>query len=516
MFCSCHTYEKLEVRGNVGTQILAPGEKYLGTIGSSGSLQLKISSDLYYAYLLSKSSQLDGTPVPFALDYKFDPRKGKKRLAKTLIILGTVGGFTFGTIGGLIKDSPGASVGILSLGGVLLAGMLPTGIAQAYKFDQLAWDYDFSYLGIQTTNENIDLIPCSNLFRSSLISQEQNVINSKASSTATPKDEKTNLGVEPSQKTFGDRSQKKISNPIQGVIGVHENVKGSLTDLKGNIVETYTQAQILITRIDQDNVNVNVNVRDDDGMEFFAKPSKYSVKKDNDGNIILNHATIADANIRFLNDGTIEYYHPKIIIDGDTYILKVSKTSDTKVGSNINNTSDNEGSSEKLPENVDDWDEKDWEKFLSQFEDEGEPEVVDKDLWKKTNNLEEIREYCRKKLYFTYASAAADEIYRQPIDVETADDVIDLLQYGVMKGDQNCIFMLACVHAGNKPFRALDEDYNDVPVETPKDYTYANDVLAKGLFRRFLRNVNWEKDDLPFNLKKDQVMYLINNAYPDL
>ena len=136
--------------------------------------------------------------------------------------------------------------------------------------------------------------------------------------------------------------------------------------------------------------------------------------------------------------------------------------------------------------------------------------------WIERNDIESIESYCRQELFFTYGGYGAGDLYVRPIDNITAEDVIDLLQYGASQKDPNCQFMLACVLSGNKTIRGYDDDQNEIVLPTPKDYKYLNDEEAQRYFKLYFNNPKMDKESGAFGYTSVQTMKLIKNAYPNL
>ena len=76
--------------------------------------------------------------------------------------------------------------------------------------------------------------------------------------------------------------------------------------------------------------------------------------------------------------------------------------------------------------------------------------------------------------------------------------------------------MLACVLSGNKAIRGYDDDYNEIVLPTLEDYKYLNDEEAQRYFKLYLNNPKMNKESGAFGYSIDQIMKLINNAYPNM
>lgn len=139
--------------------------------------------------------------------------------------------------------------------------------------------------------------------------------------------------------------------------------------------------------------------------------------------------------------------------------------------------------------------------------------------WIEENDIDSIETYCRQRLFFTYGGYIHGDPLINPIDNDTADKVIKLLRHGVYLNNPECQFMLACVLSGNKTIRSRsfdDEHYNEIILPTPEDYKYLDDEEAKRYFKLYLNNPKMDKESGAFGCSIDQIMILINNAYPDL
>lgn len=72
--CSCSQYIQVLVSGKPGTVIKEPNGNVVGTIGNDGSTKIDLQRNPHYAFLLS-NNPVQGTDVPFALEFKTNTRK---------------------------------------------------------------------------------------------------------------------------------------------------------------------------------------------------------------------------------------------------------------------------------------------------------------------------------------------------------------------------------------------------------------------------------------------------------
>lgn len=312
---SCSTTSNVSVQGNPGTQIYFPsqsGVKYAGIIPTSGSLNLKIKDNTYYAYLLSKDANSDYY-VPFALNYKHSSHAGTKfaeGAGMTLASIGLAGFITGGTICIINSDSP---VGVpIMVGGLGLGGIGASfGAPASSRMDQDIYKYQIKYLSRQTTNGNIqitkpvyDYTPVTNEIKKQ-VAIEQPVNEESEKSTVSIASEKVNTS---------------INDPSRKIVGTYV-CDGSLT-LKNDLIDSYENMEIIIAK--KSNKVYEVTVMDDLGESFFGAPSEYKLSENKNGSYLLTNTKIPKATIRISKDGKIEFTHPRVNIDDDLYTLSLT------------------------------------------------------------------------------------------------------------------------------------------------------------------------------------------------
>lgn len=62
----------------------------------------------------------------------------------------------------------------------------------------------------------------------------------------------------------------------------------------------------------------------ENGSLYFSSTCLYSVTEKNKGGYNLKLKDIPEASIKIDKNGNMSYYHPKVDIEGDIYILKIS------------------------------------------------------------------------------------------------------------------------------------------------------------------------------------------------
>ena len=148
LISSCSSLTKVTVYGEPGTEIRTPGNDYLCTIGESGKGTVKLSRDVYYAFLLSKSPNSNEC-IPFGMDYK-NHKKGYvgEGIAYTLVGVSIIGS-TVSVVGLIAGEEVLSGVGLAAAG----ACVLPLPIfykAYVYKGDI---SHSFKYKTQRTNND---------------------------------------------------------------------------------------------------------------------------------------------------------------------------------------------------------------------------------------------------------------------------------------------------------------------------------------------------------------------------
>ncbi len=312
LFMSCSTTEKFYVSGTPNTKIYTPEYIHVGTIGSNGTAKIKLTSDHYYAFLLSKGAESD-TYIPFALDYKHRSCAGAQFLkwtGWTTFAAGTfamlVGGAA--TIGG---DDDVASPFFVGGGTAMLGGALLATPA-SFRMGQTSYAYRFKYLNNQTTNWDLNFTKA--VFTEPHKHTEQVNLPNESSTTAAV--EETSV----SRKQLSEKSAKTLKNYGKDVAKVYVGT-GKLT--QGNTtIESYSNIKVKIEYVNKDEVRVNVT--ESNGSDFFTNYSLYKVEKKKNGSYLLTHSKIASATITIDSRGNLKYNHPKVNIDGDIYNLQIT------------------------------------------------------------------------------------------------------------------------------------------------------------------------------------------------
>ncbi|MBQ8190831.1 MAG: hypothetical protein IJZ45_03600 [Bacteroidaceae bacterium] len=313
LLTSCSTTEKFLVSGTPNTKIYTPAYEHVGTVGSDGTAQIELTSDYYYAYLLSKDADSDAY-IPFALDYKYKSRAGAQFLKWTGISITATGLYVelMGAImygAGLEEDVTMPMVAGGAVGA--LAGM-SFGWPASERMDQTAYEYQFKYLSKQSTNSDLHFTKVA------FTEPHKNAGQVNHDISTSPIVEETSV----SKKQLTEKSAKTLKNYGKQVANTYVGT-GKLTQNKTTI-ESYSNIKVKVEYVNKDEVRVNVT--ESNGSDFFADYSLYKVEKRTDGSYLLTHSKIASATITIDINGNLKYNHPKVNIDGEVYNLQITTT----------------------------------------------------------------------------------------------------------------------------------------------------------------------------------------------
>lgn len=305
IFSSCSTTEKFYVSGTPNTEIYTPYYTHIGTIGSNGKTKIEISSDNYCAFFLSKSPNSE-LYVPFALDYKRKSRMGTSFIESTGQLIALSGALTAAM--GLAVEDGGEIIGIG--GGMAAAGLAMWGFAGS-RMEQKSYEYEYQYLNRQRTNEDLRLTKA--VFNEPFKGADKTQVKQKNE----PKN--VGEGSSVSKKRLSEKSSKTLTDYGKQTEGMYVG-NGTLTQ-NSEAIESYNDVKVKIERISKNEAYVNVIA---DGEEFFESPSKYKITKNKNSSYTLKHSSISTATITIRKNGSLTYHHPKINIDGEIYVLKIS------------------------------------------------------------------------------------------------------------------------------------------------------------------------------------------------
>ena len=311
LFASCSTTEKFYVSGTPNTKIYTPAHKHVGTIGSNGTAKIELSSDHYYAFLLSKGAESD-IYIPFALDYKHKSRAGAQFLKWTGLPIFFYGGIAMITGAVLSAADSDTGLSVVAGGGAAMLGGGLLGTSAAQRLDQTSYEYQFQYLNNQNTNSDLHFTKVA------FTEPHKNAGQVNHDISTSPIVEETSV----SKKQLTEKSAKTLKNYGKQVANTYVGT-GKLTQNKTTI-ESYSNIKVKVEYVNKDEVRVNVT--ESNGSDFFADYSLYKVEKRTDGSYLLTHSKIASATITIDINGNLKYNHPKVNIDGEVYNLQITTT----------------------------------------------------------------------------------------------------------------------------------------------------------------------------------------------
>lgn len=311
---SCTTSQTITVHGTPGTEIYAPTMQKLAVVQNNGQADIKFQCDGYYAYLLSKRPDAEQL-VPFALDYKKRNVTGTN-IAKAGGYALSFAGSTVGLVGGIglasARDGDNTYLIPTIVGfGATFAG-LAIGMPADFRMDQTQYEYRFKYLPSQITNEDIVFNPIvdNGIRKMETIPQKETELSNDKTVPAS-----TTYSTAWGKSTASKRTIKDAAKLLAGTY-----IGGGVLGKSDNVVEKYDKVSVVLRRIDKNKVVVEVI---ESGEPFFNSETEYTIKKEGD-KYVLSLSGIPSAYIKIASDGSLAYYHPKVNIDGEMYVLEVS------------------------------------------------------------------------------------------------------------------------------------------------------------------------------------------------
>lgn len=302
---SCTTTQTISIKGEPGSKIYSPDMSRLGVINETGSVDITLPSEGYYAYLLSQdkdSKQL----IPFALDYKNKNYYGTY-FARNLGMGLTVTGSTLLLMSTIILLAGGEDVAppFLLAGAGFDALGIPLGMPADFRTKQTQYEHKFKYKSQHRTNQDIEFVPIKDNGVKKQTTENGITNSAEIDKIVTNTSEKTSISKHRIKKTFS-------------IYGMH---KGTGTLYSGNdIIENYENIVIKIEKISNEKVFVSVF---ENGEQYFNAESIYTLENNKD-TYILNMEDIPSATITIDKNGNMEYIHPKVNIEDEIYTLKIS------------------------------------------------------------------------------------------------------------------------------------------------------------------------------------------------
>lgn len=311
---SCTTSQKIVVKGTPGTEIYSPAMERLAIVESNGRTKIKLSSDGYYAYLMSHQPNTNQF-VPFALDYEHKSYIGTQVLKGTGYAITAAG--LFAELVGLAALGGGADeVGTpFFVGGAAALGLgVAIGMPADFRSNQTQYEHKFKYMTYNVTNQDIHF--------TQIVDNGYNKNMGSDGSENTNKTPIVKENIDMGETSVARRKNSvstKVINDFGRLIAGTYIGRGSLLQ-NDNIVEKYEKINITVKRINKNTVSVDVF---ENGDAFFSSKTEYSIKKDVD-KYLMSLKGIPSAVISIDAQGNLVYYHPKVNIDGEIYTLEIN------------------------------------------------------------------------------------------------------------------------------------------------------------------------------------------------
>ena len=297
----------------MGTEIYTPNLEYITTV-SSGQAKIKLSGKNYYAYLLARS-QNSQDYVPFALDYKNTNDDVRSLAASAGSITLMSAGFVCGTVGA-VEPNTALFVGGTAafVGGVYYACKIGA------RRRSVQASFNYRYLDYQTANQDfVFTFPTDNAPLKMLDGMSSFVSQSRKYRQVENDTEAVQSSSMARSRVITDKVSRRLNVGARKVEGGY--VDNGYLSLNGEILEDLTDIRVYLKYVDKN--TVSVDVVEANGNSFFQKSSKYNVKQETSDKQILTHENIKDAVIT-IEGRNMKYMHPKVNIDNDIYVLKMT------------------------------------------------------------------------------------------------------------------------------------------------------------------------------------------------
>ena len=302
MLFSCSTRQTIIVKGEPKSVIYTPNLNKITVIDDSGTAEISISSNSYFAYFLSRKPGTDNY-IPFALDYKQCNYVGSHLLMYSSATVGIAGALSgFGALIAAITGSDATPWGFAALGGVACG--MPGAAVGAYRLEQTAFKHKYKYLSSQTTNDDIKFQPI----------KDKGIKKGGAKHISNNVEERSPETTKNSKSSVSKHKIKK-STTLQGTyVGTGKLYAGNV------LIEEYDNLRVEINRKGKKNAEVEVF---ENNSSYFSSKSQYTIDNEENGyNLTLKE--IPKATIKIDKDGNLNYNHPRVNIENEIYILKIT------------------------------------------------------------------------------------------------------------------------------------------------------------------------------------------------
>lgn len=299
---SCKTTEGFTLAQGTAPTVYLPDD-FSKPVEYSKDGKIVTSDNNYYSYMLARD-KATGLNVPFGIDYK-NRNVAVNRLGTAACFAGSgvaMVGLLIEVIASSVEDEDMVTSGLgVALSGI---GLACAALPAPLRGSQLAYKYRYKYL------------PTQSVYEGKLFNTLQHPCPPKSQVAAAPAkiaQPAVNSG------SAAKRTFKKDAAPA--VEGTYTGTGKLLKD--GNIVETYSSVQVVITPDALNTVKVRVL---ESGEDFFGGESVYEVASQANGSFLLTLKEMPEATILIDSNGSAHYVHPNVIIDAEKYTLDAKTT----------------------------------------------------------------------------------------------------------------------------------------------------------------------------------------------
>ncbi len=299
---SCKPAREITVSGTPGTDIYKPDMSKVATIQESGNVSIKLNKKEFLSYMMSKAPGSSDF-VPFALDYEY------KNYRKDAVIYTGAYAIGFGTVftavGLGLSYMPMTIVGIPTLiAGSTLLGVGLNSTPQT--------EYNFKYLQDQNINNDVTFVD----YLDKGVKKEIRGSNKLMSFNEGNADTGNALSAALSNFKKSSTETKTYGQLVAGTyIGTGKII------LDGKQVGLLENMRILIDNVD--GKSVSVDVQDSKGEPCLGTKNLYDVKSPDGNTYTMSLIGNSDAVIRIDSNGSMEYIHPKVEVDGNIFTLDI-------------------------------------------------------------------------------------------------------------------------------------------------------------------------------------------------
>lgn len=198
--------------------------------------------------------------------------------------------------------------------GALVAGAL-VGAPAHMRMRQTAYDYNFGY----DKKQSFEIPPLSN----KLLHPNPTKNDPTESHTKSGIRKKASSGIAKQNnskvKSPGTKAKKLKSDLSSKIAGTY-NGNGKL--YAGKIMEdSYSDIQIIITKVDKNHANLRVIENDED---FFESPISLTVTKLTNGGYKLSNKELNGLTVTISKKGELSFNHSQVLIDDEQFMLTIT------------------------------------------------------------------------------------------------------------------------------------------------------------------------------------------------